>query len=96
MTTVYTVEVLLTDTHMKTALLTDAFAKSWAFFSTPIQTLYFYIPVSGQVQLRAPFLHPDHVCSWELPLYKYKQEKLNLRTLLNISMFWTSLTSGKC
>ena len=33
------------------------------FFSTPIQTLYFYFPVSSQPQLWAPFLCPKAVCS---------------------------------
>ena len=42
----------------------DAFAKSEMFFSTPIQTLYY-------LQLWAPFLRPEGVCSRELPLYKY-------------------------
>ena len=29
----------------------------------------FYIPVSGQLQLQTPFSCPEHVCSWEIPLY---------------------------
>ena len=49
---------------MQTALPMDAFAKSEMFFSTPIQTLYY-------LQLWAPFLRPEGVCSRELPLYKY-------------------------
>ena len=40
------------------------------FFSTPVQTLYFFIPVSGQLQLRIPFKRPEGVPrSRELPLY---------------------------
>ena len=39
------------------------------FFSTPLQTLYFYIPVIGQPQLWTPFLCPKGVRLWELPLY---------------------------
>ena len=39
---------------------------------TPIQTLYFYIPVSGQFQLRTPFSRPDGVRFWELSLYRLK------------------------
>ena len=39
------------------------------FFLPSIQTLNFYIPVSGQLQLWTPFSRPESVCSWELPLY---------------------------
>jgi len=38
-------------------------------FSHLPYTLYFYIPVSGQLQLWAPFLRPEGVRSQELPLY---------------------------
>ena len=38
------------------------------FFLTPILTLYFYIPVSGQLQLWTPFLRPDGFCLRELLL----------------------------
>ena len=40
-----------------------------SFFSTPIQTLYFYIPLSSQPQLQTPFLLPEGVHLRELPLY---------------------------
>ena len=39
------------------------------FFSTPIETLYFYISVNGQLQLQTPFPHPKGVHSRELPPY---------------------------
>ena len=57
------VEALLTDTLVSGKLY------STPFFSTPIQTLYFYIPVSGQPQLRTPFSGPEGVHLLELPLY---------------------------
>ena len=41
-------------------------------FLTPIQTLYFYIPVRGQFQLRTPFSRTEGVCFWELSLYRLK------------------------
>ena len=51
------------------------------FFSTPMRTLYFYIPVSGQLQLRTPFPRPVGVpCSRELPLYTYMNRPSNKRS----------------
>ena len=47
------VEALLTDTLVRSRRLYKT-----PFFSTPIQTLYFYIPVSGQPQLWTPFSRP--------------------------------------
>jgi len=56
-----TAEALLVDTRKRaTALLTATFTKS-RFFSTPIQTLYFHIPVSGH----APVLHVPKVFAYE-------------------------------
>ena len=43
----------------RTVLQTAALSNP--FFSTPKQTLYFYIPVSGQLQLGAPFSRPEGV-----------------------------------
>ena len=40
-----------------------------SFSSTPIQTLYFYIPLSSQPQLQTPFSLPEGVHLRELPLY---------------------------
>ena len=57
-------KALLTDTRRRTAL----FQKN-TFFSTPIQTLYFYILLSNQLQLRTLCLSPEGVCSRELLLY---------------------------
>ena len=36
-----------------------------------LQTLYFFIPVSSQLQLQAPFLCPEGVWSRQLPLQYY-------------------------
>ena len=47
------VEALLTDTLVRSRRLYKT-----PFYSTPIQTLYFYIPVSGQPQLWTPFSRP--------------------------------------
>ena len=64
--TIQSVETLLTDVLVSgEALLMATFTNP--VFSTPIQTLYFYIPVSGQLRLRTPFLCPEGVCLWELP-----------------------------
>ena len=48
------------------------------FFLTPIQTLYFYILVSGQLQLRKLFLRPEGIRLLELPLHIYIQESRKL------------------
>ena len=49
-TEINTAEAFLVDTRKRTtALLTATFTKP-RFFSTPIQTLYFQIPVSGMLQ----------------------------------------------
>ena len=40
------------------------------FISTPIQTVYFYIPLRGQLQSRTPFSRSEGVrLRAELPLY---------------------------
>ena len=57
----------------RTALvLTAAFSRP-RFFSTPIQTPYFFIPVSGQLHLRTPFSSPEDLPEGvrlrQLPLY---------------------------
>ena len=56
------------DEHSRkgTALLTATFTNP--LYSNPIQTLYFYFSVSGQLQLQTPFSLPEGVRTRELPL----------------------------
>ena len=49
-----TPEALLKDSLVRGQFYYGCLHKT-PFFSTPIQTLYFYIPVSGQLPLRTPF-----------------------------------------
>ena len=68
----YTVEAVLTDTLVSGKPYLRPPSQNAPFFSTPIQTLvYFYIPVSGQLQLWTPFSRdPDGVRLRGLPLYR--------------------------
>ena len=66
----HTVEALLTNTLIAAAeRATYNCLHKTLFSSTAIQTLYFYIPVSSQLQLYTPFSCPKGVHSQELPLY---------------------------
>ena len=68
----YTGQAVLTDTLVSGKLYFGPSSQNAPFFSTSIQTLvYFYIPVSGQLQLWTPFSRdPDGVRLRGLPLYR--------------------------
>ena len=54
-----TVEALLNGhSRKRTALLMAAMHHKTQFFSTPIQSQFFYIPVNDQLHLRTPFYRP--------------------------------------
>ena len=68
----HTVEAVLTTTLVSGQLYLQPPSQN-PVYSTPIQTLYSYIPVSGRLHLRTPFSspedHPEGVRLQELPLY---------------------------
>ena len=51
--------------HSQTVFLTASFTKT-PFFLSPKQTLYFYIPVSGQLYSRTPFFASLVRFTWTL------------------------------
>ena len=55
------VEVLLKDTLVSGQLYLQSPSENFKFFSTPKQTLYFYIPVSGQLPVTDTFLSLEDV-----------------------------------
>ena len=57
------------DTLVNGKLCTYSHLHKMPFFSTSIQTLYFYIPVRGQLRLQTPFTRPEGAHLWELSLY---------------------------
>lgn len=58
-----TVEALLNGhSRKRTALLMAAMHHKTQFFSTPIQSQSFYIPVNDQLHLRTPFYRPRRGC----------------------------------
>ena len=99
----YTEEVLSNrHPHKTTALPTAAFTKPRFAQLSNKKALYFYIPVSSQLQLRAPFSCPEGFRSQELPLYKQSRTQCNRsmenswqQTLINVACWLEKKCFGK-
>ena len=81
------------DTLVNGKLCTYGHLHKTLFFSTSIQTLYFYIPVSGQLWLQTPFTRPEGARLWELSLY-YIFTRLQKSILYKLVNFW-ELNQGR-